>query len=170
MSHKNVGPVVRAHKGLNGGPHVALSDTFKTVPGYNRGHSTHGVPPKVSTDELLRGTPKAHADVHYANHVTPRQMDAAGMGGMGHSTDKILSGGQVLETSAAAAPMAHAYSGQLPKGHDRPVPIAYGHRDRANDHHATGKQSFSAKSMTPEERHALGRAILDNAVKSGGRC
>jgi hypothetical protein len=170
MSHKNVGPVVKAHDPLMRGNSKSLADTFKSTAS-NRGHSTPGQSPKVSTDDLLRSrAPKNHAPVAYANHVTPRQMDAAGMGGMGHSTDKIQDGGQVLTQVSAAAPMAHAYGGGLPKNHDRPVATTWGHRDRANDHSATGKQNFSAKTLSPDERHALGRAIRDNAAKSGGYC
>jgi hypothetical protein len=41
--------------------------------------------------------------------ATRMQKDAAGLGGMGHGTATI-DGGQTIATSAAASPLAHAYS------------------------------------------------------------
>ena len=172
MSRRNVGQVIKAHDAMMTGNSKPLNGTHPHAPPqYNRGHSTHGVPPKIAAQDLLRSSaPKKHQDVNYAGHVTPQQIAAAKNGGLGHATAAILDGGQVLQTSAAAAPLQHAYGGQVDKGHDRPVATTWGHRDRTSDHPATGKQSFSAKTMTPAERHALGRAILSASVKSGGRC
>lgn len=73
------------------------------------------------------GRPKVSV-VQVHGGMTKSQSDAAGIGGMGHAT-AVVSGGQKLTTDAGAAPLAHAYGGQIPKTRTA-APIKPGMRSR----------------------------------------
>jgi hypothetical protein len=165
MSDKIIGPTVKAHSPINP-KNYQFNRANPLAVSTTRGHSTKGQPPKLSVADLLNGASKKHGDVNYNWSTRPRQHNAAGMGGMGHDTGALDGGGQQVRSSAEASPL-HASPMDMPKGHDRPVALTWGHRDRASDHPATGRQSFSAKSLSPDERHALGKHILKQSIVSG---
>ena len=86
----------------------------------HRGHPTADVvngktvrAPGALDIQPRQGRAKESLPVPYHANVTPRQIDAAGKGGMAHPA-AVIDGGQVT-TAAAAAPLAHAYGGPLPK-------------------------------------------------------
>lgn len=93
--------------------------------------------------------PKALHPTPYHNGMHPRAIAAAGIGGQGHGTATI-DGGQTVVSSAAAAPLAHAY-GDIPKVRDAAKP-AWGNRSR------TGGIARSLDDPTLTE---LGRAVKD---------
>jgi len=73
------------------------------------------------------GKPKRSV-VQVHGGMTKQQSDAAGLGGMGHATG-VIDGGQKLATDAPAAPLQHAYGGQIPKSRNA-APIKPGMRSR----------------------------------------
>jgi hypothetical protein len=111
------------------------------------------------------GKPKAMHPVAPHSGMHPRAIAGAGIGGQGHATATIDDGGQTVVSSAAAAPLAHAYGGGIPKAAFAPVQAVPGHRRRATDalagggvgeNHARGKAHDAA----------LGAAILASAIKT----
>ena len=82
--------------------------------------------------------------------MTSLQTGGAGIGGMGHGTATI-DGGQTIASSAAAAPLAHAYGGAPDLKTGSAVSPSFGQRSRG---------------PTPDSAmHELGRAVLDEAAK-----
>jgi hypothetical protein len=82
--------------------------------------------------------------------MTSLQKGGAGAGGMGHGT-AVISGGQTIASSAAAAPLAHAYSGAPDLKTGKAVPVSFGQRSRG---------------PTPDSQmHELGRKIFDEALR-----
>jgi hypothetical protein len=116
----------------------------------NGDHVTgHAVPGNVARD----GAPKAVHDVPVHNAMKRQQIDTAGVGGMGHPTS-VIDGGQSVSASSAAAPLAHAYGGGIPKAHvDRASPIKPGMRSRIG---------APARSLTDATPHDIcGKMLLD---------
>jgi len=82
--------------------------------------------------------------------MTRLQKSGAGIGGMGHGT-AVIDGGQTIASSAAAAPLAHAYGGAPDLKTGSAVAPSFGQRSRG---------------PTPDSAmHELGRAVLDEAAK-----
>lgn len=82
----------------------------------HRGHPTATVvagktirDPRALDIQPRAGAPKAMHPVAPHVSTTPRQLAAAGKGGLGHATAAVTDGGQTIATSAAAAPLRHAY-------------------------------------------------------------
>lgn len=102
-----------------------------------------GVAPKIKR-AFTEATPH-----HGAN--TSRQIAGANAGGMGHGVT-LIDGGQVIGTSAAAAPLADAYGGQVPKVRAA-APVSPGMKRQ---------QGNVARSLTDATPHdILGRMLLD---------
>jgi len=128
----------------------------------HRGHPIGGVvggktvrAPGALDIQPRQGAPKAHHATPYHVSTNARQIAADGRGGMGHPT-AVVDGGQAT-TSAAAAPMAHAYGGQLPKDHG-PAPVAWTMKSERTYARIGG--GTHTVSHLPE----LGRAMLDEAL------
>jgi len=156
----------------------------------HRGHPIGTVVPDGKTSRTVRapgaldiqprqGAPKALHSVPYHVSTTARQIAGSGRGGMGHPTATLSDGGDTITTSAAAAPLAHAYGGPLPKS--RPdVSITPGNRDRRNDAVHGGSpysglplnQQAAAHDAHANGRHdankQIGRAIFDEALANSG--
>jgi hypothetical protein len=115
--------------------------------GFNADKPYRGDTPNIARD-AGRGK-DVHAILPHGSS-TARQIAGAGKGGMGHAT-AVVDGGQTITTSAAAAPLAHAYGGQVPKLRG-PAPIKSGMRDRGPN--------------AGTDLHELGRRIMDEAVKN----
>jgi hypothetical protein len=97
---------------------------------------------KPAAKKQLPDTP-VHAGMH------ERQVAGAGVGGVGHAT-AILDGGQVVGTSAAAQPLAHAYGSVLKvRG---PAAISPGMKNRC------GPIARSLNDATPT---SIGQELLD---------
>jgi hypothetical protein len=142
----------------------------------HRGHPTGGVVggqtvrnPGALDIQPRAGKPKAMHPVSLHNSATPRQIAAAGVGGMGHP-GAVVDGGQVT-TSSAAAPMADHYGGALPKS--RPaVGVAFGMRDRKDDapHGGSPFKDAAGRKAHAEGRHAesaaIGRQVLAEALRT----
>jgi len=105
------------------------------------------------TSIARNGKPKRLADVPVHNGMTRNQQAGVNLGGMGHGIG-IVSGGQTLDGSAAAAPLAHAYGDGVPKVRNA-APIKSGMRSR------TGPV---ARSLTDARPHDVcGQMLLDEA-------
>lgn len=109
----------------------------------------HGDKPNIARDA---GRSKDVFDLKIHGGMTERQVAMAGVGGMGHGV--MLDGG---EPSAAAAPLAHAYGGQVPKVRDA-APAKPGMRSRTGG---------IARSLDDNTLTDLGRAIKDQAANGG---
>lgn len=101
----------------------------------------------ISPGFMKAAAPKAMHPVSVHSGMTARQQAGAGIGGMGHSTAAVSDGGQTIATSAAAAPLAHAYGDGIPKSRGA-SPISPG---------------MVSKTRPATDKSALGRAILDAA-------
>jgi hypothetical protein len=97
--------------------------------------------------------PNRMKPVAFHSGMTRKQTDAAHIGGMGHATAKI-DGGQAIASSAAASPLAHAYSGQPDMKRGKAVPVHPAH---------------SRGAVKDDAMRQLGDAILREAVLSGGK-
>ena len=105
-------------------PSVARSHDKPGAPAHERyGHRGHPTA-EVANGQTIRsggavdiqprqGRAKESLPVPYHVSTTERQIAGSGRGGMGHPA-AVIDGGQVT-TAAAAAPLAHAYGGPLPK-------------------------------------------------------
>jgi hypothetical protein len=95
------------------------------------------------------GVPKKSNDgVAIHSGMTSLQKGGAGIGGMGHPVAGVgISGGEAIATSAAASPLAHAYS-SLPKRLTRVAP-AWGSKTGDGD--------------PCPDLHELGAAVLAEA-------
>lgn len=98
------------------------------------------------------GKPKRLADVSVHNAMTDRQRGGVNVGGMGHGV-AINSGGEIIGTSSAAAPLPHAY-GTLPKVRG-PAPVKEGMKNRC------GPVARSLIDATPHD--IRGKMLLDEA-------
>jgi hypothetical protein len=107
----------------------------------------HAVPGNIARD----GAPKAVHGVPVHNGMKRQQIETAGVGGMGHPTATI-DGGQSIPSSAAAAPLAHAYGGGLPKVRG-PAPVGWNQKNRC------GPIAKSLDDATPTDIH--GKMLLD---------
>ena len=89
----------------------------------------HAVPGNIARD----GAPKKVTPVPHHSGMSLLQSSGAGLGGLGHATATINDGGQTIATSAAAAPLAHAYSGRpdLKSGTPAAPPVV-GHKSQQN--------------------------------------
>ena len=105
------------------------------------------------------GAPKALHPVSVHNGMTQHQQGGAGIGGQGHATATI-DGGQTVTSSAAAAPLQHAYGKGIPKVRDA-APPAFGMLDAHNRMRARG--AYGGKPETAESIRAIGQAVLDEA-------
>ncbi len=94
---------------------------------------------------------KALHPVAVHNGMHPRQIAAAGIGGMAHATGYVDEGGTAIPNSAAAVP--HAYGSGIPKVRDA-APINPG----------------MVSNVRPAfDKAALGRALLDEALSGTAR-
>lgn len=87
-------------------------------------------------------------------NMTRQQKDGAGFGGMGHATATI-DGGKTIAASAAAVPLAHAYSGAPDLKTGKAVAPSFGQRSRTN-----------ADTETHADKQSHGRDMLAEAVKT----
>jgi hypothetical protein len=96
--------------------------------------------PAAADIQPRHGTPKFRYDSTLPHGgMTNSQRAGMGQGGMGHAT-AVVDGGQTIVSSAAAAPLAHAYGKGIEDGlpHPKlrgPVPTAPGMRSRTNSSH-----------------------------------
>lgn len=126
-------------------PAPALSQSH----GFNADKPYRGSAPNVARDGG-RGKDVYPIKVH--GGMTDRQVAGAAVGGMGHATATV-DGGQTITTSAAAAPLAHAYGSMLPKVRDA-APVMPGMRPQ-----------HGGSLDNPTTLRALGRVILDEAKR-----
>jgi hypothetical protein len=152
----------------------------------HRGHPIGGVvkgetvrAPGALDIQPRQGAPKALHPVPYHVSTTVRQIAGSGRGGMGHPSASVSDGGEKITTSAAAAPLEHAYGGALPKSRPN-VFITPGMRDRRNDAVHGGSpysglplnQQTAAHDAHANGRHdankQIGRAIFDEALANSG--
>jgi hypothetical protein len=123
-------------------------------------HFSHGMGQHVEghaePGNLARhGKAKAVHGVPIHNAMKGQQIDTAGVGGMGHPTS-IIDGGQSVSSSAAAAPLAHAYGGGVPKIRGA-APVKPGMRSRIG---------APARSLDDARPHDIrGLMLLDEAGK-----
>jgi hypothetical protein len=132
----------------------------------HRGHPTATVvdgktvrDPRVLDIQPRAGAPKALHPVAPHVSTTPRQLAAAGKGGMGHGTAAVTDGGQTITTDAAAAPMQDHYGGALPKNHQPAKPSwgVPGGMGQGVDHDAAHKIAVEALvNSAPDDRSAYG--------------
>ncbi len=94
---------------------------------------------------------KALHPVAVHNGMHPRQIAAAGIGGMAHATGYVDEGGTAIPNSAAAVP--HAYGNGIPKVREA-APPAWNNKSR------TGP---IAKSLTDPTPHSIGQCLMDAA-------
>jgi len=132
---------MRNHKGRfdrlrNGVDHNGVSNAFAR--GEEATLAVHHAPNEARKSELgiappgmKPAAPKRLHPVSLHNSAKSEQIAGAGVGGMGHPS-AIVDGGQSVPSSAAAAPLAHAY-GSLPKRRG-PVPAKPGMRSRTMPH------------------------------------
>jgi hypothetical protein len=108
-------------------------------------HISHGLGDHATghagSDLARNGAPKRVTPVEYHSGMSCQQTDAAGIGGMAHP----------VTGSAAASPLAHAYSSEPDLKRGKGVPI--------HPSHSLGAEKDNAI-------HELGRAILREAVLS----
>ncbi len=90
---------------------------------------------------------------HHPN-MTSLQRGGAGIGGMGHSTATI-SGGEAIATSAAASPLAHAYSSAPDLKTGKAVAPVPGQKSQTN---------MDCETHATKQQH--GRDMLAEAVRS----
>ena len=122
-----------------------------------------------------QGAPKRMHPVSIHNGMTRQQIDAAGIGGQGHAT-AVVDGGEKLPTSKAAAPLAHAYGGGIPKVRPAAQVVAAhpGTRSRVNDlvgggDVVNGVSVNASRNARVGVDHALGESILQQARAFDGR-
>jgi hypothetical protein len=108
----------------------------------------HAVPGNIARD----GAPKAVHGVPIHKSAKRQQIDMAGVGGMGHATAAIDDGGQSVTSSAAAAPLAHAYGSGVPKIRG-PAPVGW------NQKNVCGPVAKSLDDATPHD--IRGQMLLD---------
>jgi hypothetical protein len=138
-------------------------------------HSTHHTPAIArgmeaqQHDRAILGKPskaKGYA-VPYHSGAKRQQIEGAGVGGMAHGV-AVIAGGQVIATSAAAAPLKSAY-GSVPKTFAPARPVI-GQRSRVGEvgpgQIIAGKNPAheSAKANNGNHSPALGHAILQEAL------
>jgi hypothetical protein len=88
--------------------------------------------------------------------MTNLQRGGAGVGGLAHPTATINDGGETIASSAAASPLAHAYSAKPDlKSNSPAAPPSPGMRSRIN-----------ADTETLPDKVAYGKAMLDCATKN----
>jgi hypothetical protein len=96
------------------------------------------------------GKPKRFHDVGIHNGMKPQQVASAGLGGMGHGV-AVIDGGQSIP-SKAAAPLANAYGGMLPKVRGV-APVKSGMKNQCGP---------IAKSLTDATPHDIrGKMLMD---------
>ena len=126
-------------------------------------HESHGVADRGGHQTHSDGTPNIARDtkvgkrvtqVPHAFGTTPLQRSGAGVGGLSHPTATI-DGGQTIASSAAAAPLQHAYgtAGDLKTGTPA-APPSPGMKSQQN----IGIESHADKVRA-------GKDCLDQAVK-----
>jgi hypothetical protein len=117
-----------------------------------------------------QGAPKRHAPVSIHNGMNAEQIKGAGIGGMGHAVATV-DGGQKLVTSAAAAPLAHAYGGSPSQSAGKKVAAHPGTRSRVNDlvgggDVVNGVSVNASRNARVGVDHALGESILQQAFNN----
>jgi hypothetical protein len=112
-----------------------------------------------------KGAPKQFVPVSLHNGMTASQVKGAGIGGQGHAT-AVVSGGQKLDTSAAAAPLAHAYGGNPSLKVGNAAPIVPGQRSRRGEVEAMAPGAAHAKGAARNGNHCtdFGRAMIATAL------
>ena len=98
---------------------------------------------------------KCNDSVAIHPNMSSLQKGGAGSGGMGHAIAAIDDGGQTIATSAAAAPLAHAYGGAPNLKSGKGVEVSPGMRSRIN-----------ADTETLPDKVQAGKDCLDQAVKN----
>jgi hypothetical protein len=120
----------------------------------SHGLGDHGVGHAVVGNPARDGAPKRVTPIEHAFGMTRQQTDAAGIGGMGHATATI-DGGQTIVDSAAASPLAHAYSGRPDLKTGNTVDAVPGQRSRTN----AGVETYA-------DKHRHGRDMLATARRN----
>jgi hypothetical protein len=145
---------IKTGNGHDGRPNFAARSGEPTL-GAHHGPSPARAQEAADHDRATLGkAPKAKGyavPIHNAMHA--RQIAGAGVGGMGHGT-AIVSGGEVIGTSSAAAPLAHAYGNGIPKIRGA-APVKEGMRSRIGD---------PARSLNDATPHCItGKMLMDEA-------
>jgi hypothetical protein len=120
----------------------------------SHGLGDHAVGHAVPGNKARDGAPKSVKPIEHAFGMTRQQTDAAGIGGMGHATATI-DGGQTIVDSAAASPLAHAYSGKPDLKTGKCVDAVPGQRSRTNE-----------DAETYADKHRHGQDMLATAKRN----
>jgi hypothetical protein len=118
---------------------------------FSHGNGEHVVGHAVKGNIARDGKGKAVHAVAIHNGMKRQQIETAGVGGMGHPTS-VIDGGQSVSASSAAAPLAHAYGGGVPKVRGA-APVKPGMRSRI------GAPARSLDDATPHD--IRGAMLLD---------
>ena len=121
-------------------------------------HLSHGMGDSggdIHPNNIARdGARKRVTPVEFHSGMTRAQTDAAKIGGIGHGTATI-DGGRTIASSAAAPPLAHAYSGKPDLKSGKGVSTVPGQRSRTNE----GVETYADKCQH-------GRDMLANAKRN----